>query len=125
MAANTIDELVRREAEASAYTLWLSPARPCVVDAIALSEVQVIKTPSGTAMTKNKTVGPAQQASVSRERQARQAAALRENLHKRKARQRQRNEAAGADHTSETPHETHRAERRETVNSVAKAHRSA
>ncbi len=57
-------------------------------------------------MTKNETAGSAQQASGSGDRQARQAAALRENLHKRKAQQRQRLAAAGPDQAAETPLES-------------------
>jgi hypothetical protein len=54
-------------------------------------------------MTKKETAGLARQRSDSAERRARQAAALRENLHKRKAQRRQRLAAAGPDQAAEAP----------------------
>ena len=91
-----------------------------VVDAIALQGVQVIKTTRGAGMAKNETAGPTQQASGNSERQARQAAALRENLRKRKAQQRQRTAAAGPGHIAEAPHEPRDAIPATSANSTAK-----
>jgi hypothetical protein len=70
--------------------------------------VQVIKAIEGAAMAKKETTRSGRQTAGSGERQAREAAALRENLRKRKAQQRQRFQAAGADQAAEMPLEPRR-----------------
>ena len=76
-------------------------------------------------MTKNDTAGAERQRSGSSERQARQAAALRENLRKRKAQQRQRLAAEGPDHPADKASESRAAAAGTLPNSNVKARGSA